>query len=301
MLNPQHLLTFCTVAKYCSITRAAHSLNIGQPAVSGQLKLLQEAVGEPLYEREGHRIVLTPAGENLLEHASNFEKSFNEANEFVRCLQKINAGTLRIGSTMTIASFYLPKYVVQLQTLHHGVQVFMTTGNTDEILNNLTSLDLGFIEGPIDRELLPKNYQLLPWQKDEIVLVLPEDHELVALYPGSVPLHALLNYPVIWREPESGARQVLERALSKAKLEIPVNIEVMGVSGIKEAVRAGLGIGFSSSQALRYEREGLVARRLDSASGLLWHLNIIAPKIAIQSRAVKAFLELCDQKDKDLK
>ncbi len=59
MLNPQHLLTFCVVAKFCSITRAAHSLNIGQPAVSGQLKLLQEAVGEPLYEREGHRIVLT--------------------------------------------------------------------------------------------------------------------------------------------------------------------------------------------------------------------------------------------------
>ncbi|MDP7536712.1 MAG: LysR family transcriptional regulator [Methylococcales bacterium] len=301
MLNPQHLLTFCVVAKFCSITRAAQSLNIGQPAVSGQLKLLQGAVGEPLYEREGHRIVLTPAGESLLEYASNFDKSFNEANEFVRCLQEINAGTLRIGSTMTIASFYLPKYVVQLQTLHHGVQVFMKTGNTHEILKNLSSLDLGFIEGPIDRELLPKNYQLIPWQEDEIVLVLPEGHELAHMYSESVPLHALLNYPVIWREPESGARQVLERALAKAKLEIPVNIEVMGVSGIKEAVRAGLGIGFSSSQALRYEREGLVARRLNSTNGLLWHLNIIAPKVAIQSRAVKAFLELCDQKESGLK
>ena len=67
----------------------------------------------------------------------------------------------------------------------------------------------------------------------------------------------------------------------------------MGVSGIKESVRAGLGISFASSMALRNEGKGLVARRLNPPDGLIWYLNIIAPVEHLQSRAVKVFLELC--------
>jgi len=81
--------------------------------------------------------------------------------------------------------------------------------------------------------------------------------------------------------------------LLEAGIIAPVHIEVTGVSGVKESVRAGLGIGFSSSQALRNEREGLVARRINPPHGLIWHLNIIAPKAVIQSRVAKAFIGLC--------
>lgn len=295
MLNPNHLLTFAVVAEHQSITGAARTLHIGQPAVSGQLKLLQEAVGEPLYERSGHRIVLTPAGEGLFGFASKFAQQFDQANEYVRCLQKVNAGTIRIGSTMTIASFYLPRHIVQLQTGHPGVQVYMNTGDTNEIVKNLHQLDLGFIEGPIDKRNLPSNYQLLAWQTDEIVLVLPDGHELAKQYPEAIPLDELSRHQVIWREPGSGARQVIENALREADIDVPVNIEVMGVSGIKESVRAGLGISFASSMALRNEGKGLVARRLNPPAGLIWHLNIIAPIDHLQSRAVKTFLALCLQ------
>lgn len=295
MLNPNHLLTFAVVAEHQSITRAARVLHIGQPAVSGQLKLLQEVVGEPLYERSGHQIVLTPAGQGLFEYAYHFAQQFNQANEYVRCLQNVNAGTIRIGSTMTIASFYLPKYIVQLQADYNGVQVFMKTGDTNEIVHNLHDLDLGFIEGPIDEDMLPGNYQLLPWQTDEIVLVLPEEHELAKQCPESVTLDQLAKHQVIWREPGSGARHVIEAALNKAEIDVPVNIEVMGVSGVKESVRAGLGISFASSMALRNEGKGLVARRLNPPDGLIWYLNIIAPVEHLQSRAVKTFLGLCLQ------
>ncbi|MGR9100476.1 MAG: LysR family transcriptional regulator [Gammaproteobacteria bacterium] len=293
MLNPNHLLTFAVVARLKSITKAAQCLHLGQPAVSGQLKLLQETVGEPLYERTGHQIGLTPAGNGLLEYAEKMEREFNQANEYVRCLQRVNAGSLRLGSTTTIASFYLPRYVVKLQTLHPGVQIFMKTGDTGEIIQNLSELDLGFIEGPIEEEDLPGNFRAIPWQDDEIVLVLPEEHELALQYPTAVPLTVFTEHPVIWREPGSGARHVVEKALRKAKIKAEVKIEVMGVSGIKESVRAGLGISFASSQALRHESKGLVARRINPPDGLIWHLNIIAPDESIQSRAVKAFLELC--------
>lgn len=169
----------------------------------------------------------------------------------------------------------------------------MKTVDTEEILKDLAQLDLGFIEGPVIDEVLPGNYEVIPWQQDEIVLVLPEHHPLAQRYQEAVPLEVFADHPVIWRESGSGARKVVESALSRAGIEVEVNIEVTGVSGIKEAVRAGLGIGFASSQALRNERSGLVARRINPPRGLIWHLNIIAPKALIQSRVAKAFLELC--------
>lgn len=292
-LNPNHLLTFAVVARLKSITQAAECLHIGQPAVSGQLKLLQQQVGEPLYERKGHQIELTPAGAGLLSYAQKMSDDLNQAIDYVRCLKKVNAGLLRLGSTTTIASYYLPHFLVEFQTLHAGVRVTMKTADTDEILKQLHELDLGFIEGPVESEELPGNYEVIPWQQDEIVLVLPEDHVLASVYPESVPLNVFADHPVIWREVGSGARKVVESALSRAGVDVEVNIEVTGVSGVKEAVRAGLGIGFASSQALRNERSGLVARRVNPPEGLIWHLNIIAPKAIIQSRAASAFLQLC--------
>jgi DNA-binding transcriptional LysR family regulator len=292
-VNPNHLLTFSVVAKFNSISQAALFLHLGQPAVSGQLKLLQNEVGEPLYERKGHQIALTPAGEGLLEYAEELDNNFKQAKEFVHRLQRVNAGILRIGSTMTIASYYLPHHVVELQTLHPGVQVYMKTGDTREILHSMQDLDLGFIEGPIENDDLPGNYNLLPWQQDEIVLVVPNSHSIAKQYPLSVPLSVFTEHQVIWREGGSGARHVVENALREAAIIAPVNIEVTGVSGIKEAVRAGLGIGFASSQALRNESKGLVARRINPPHGLIWYLNIIAPKQAIQARTAKAFLKLC--------
>jgi len=294
-LNPQHLLTFSVVARLKSITLTAQHLHIGQPAVSGQLKLLQTFVGEPLYERKGHQIELTAAGEGLLKFADKIDSCYNQGLEYVRNLQKISTGILRIGATMTIASYYLPKFVVKLQTNYEGVQVFMKTLDTAGTLDNLYNLDLGFIEGSLQGAELSSNYQVIPWQQDEIVLVMPENHELTRLYTDFVPLEVFTQHQVIWREQSSGGRQVVQTALQAAGIEAPVNIEVTGVSAVKESVRAGLGIGFSSALALKNETAGLVSRRIGTKQGLTWQLNIIAPKTALQSRATKAFLELCMQ------
>jgi DNA-binding transcriptional LysR family regulator len=291
-MNLNCFLTFARVAKLRSLTRAAEQLNLGQPAVSGQLRQLQDWVGEPLYERTGHQITLTPAGLGLLEYAERLERDYRDVQDYIRRLQQVNVGTLRIGSTITIASYYLPRCLVKLQTAYPGLSVYMRTGNTQEIVHGLSGLDLAFIEGPVERELLPAPFRMLPWKEDEIVLILPRDHEIVERYPETVPLEVFTRYQVIWREPGSGARQVVEGALASARIDAPVNIEVMGVAGVKESVRAGLGIGFCSSQALRHEGSGLVSRRMGPPEGLRWELNIIAPEEKMRSRACRAFLDL---------
>jgi len=292
-LNPQHLLTFAVVARLKSITLTAKHLNLGQPAVSGQLKLLQTFVGEPLYERKGHRIELTAAGQGLLKYADKIADCYTQSLEYVRSLQQISTGVLRIGASMTIASYYLPKFLVELQTNYAGVQVYMKTLDTAETLDNLYHLDLGFIEGTLQGVDLPSNYEIISWQQDEVVLVVPENHVLALEYADFVPLEVLTQHQVIWREQGSGGRQVVESALLGAGIHAPVNIEVTGVSAVKESVRAGLGIGFSSSLALKNESVGLVSRRVGSGDGLTWQLNIIAPKPALRSRVTQAFLELC--------
>jgi DNA-binding transcriptional LysR family regulator len=292
-MNPNQLLTFAVFARLKSVTRTAERLNLGQPAISGQLRQLQETVGEALYERQGHRIVLTPAGEGLREYAERLEHDLRDATDYVRRLREVSTGMLRLGSTMTIASYYLPRYMVRLQTQYPGLQVFMTTGNTEEIVDRLHELDLGFVEGPVDKEALLPCRCLLPWRKDEIVLIAREDHAIAREYVNGVPLDVFAHHQVIWREPGSGARQVVERALTEAGVHAPVHIEVTGVAGVKESVRAGLGIGFASSRALLNENAGLVARRINPPHGLFWQLNILAPEERLQSRAVRAFLALC--------
>ena len=292
-INPNQLLTFAVVARMKSVTRAAEYLHLGQPAVSGQLKLLQERVGEPLYHRKGHQIELTPVGEALLEYAEKLEHAQHLSCEYVRRLQELDTGVLRIGSTTTIASYFLPRYLVLSQTYYPGVQVFMNTANTQEIIEKLSDLDIGFIEGPIEEGTLPTDFDLIPWRDDEIVLVVREDHELVNKYPDGVPLTVFNDYQVIWREPESGARQLIEQWLVKGGIDVPVNIEVMGVAGVMGSVRAGLGISFASLRALEHASADLVPLKINPPDGLIWHLNLIAPKEGLRSRAVQAFLQLC--------
>ncbi|MCI0667896.1 MAG: LysR substrate-binding domain-containing protein [Methylococcaceae bacterium] len=292
-MNPSQILTFALVGQLKSISRAAEFLHIGQPAVSGQLKLLQDAVGEPLYVRDGHRIRLTPVGEGLLEHAEQLRRNLLQIEEYVHRLQRINCGILRIGSTVTIGSYYLPQYVVRMQTLYPGLEVHMKTGDSREIVQCMPELDVGFVEGAIDPDELPASYRLLPWCEDEIVLVVREDHELALTCDRGVPLEVFAKYQVLWRERGSGARAIIENALSRQGIEVPVNIQVTGVAGVKASVRAGLGIGFASARALKEGDSELVGRRIDPPHGLRWQLNILAPIEKMRSRAVKAFLELC--------
>ncbi|MEE9413437.1 MAG: LysR substrate-binding domain-containing protein [Methylococcales bacterium] len=292
LVKPQHLLTFALVARLKSITGAAQSLYIGQPAVSGQLRLLQDTVGEVLYIWKDHQIVLTPAGEGLLTYANRVEREMLQTEEYIRCLQQVDAGALRIGSTVTIGSYYLPSYLVRIQASHPGLQVSMVTADSDGVIERLSQLDLGFIEGEVADSATESGFEMIAWKKDEIVLVLRSDHPLAQQYPKIVPLEAYEQYPVVWREPGSGARKVMEETFANAQLSVPINIEVTGVAGIKGCVRAGLGISYASRQALRDGDSELVFRRI-GRDGVFWQLNILAREQAMRSRAARLFLGLC--------
>ncbi|MEB3902025.1 LysR family transcriptional regulator [Pseudomonas putida] len=289
-MTPEQLITFATVAEHGNISHAANALHLSQPAVSGQLKLLQEAFGEPLYQRAGRGVRLTAAGEQLLGHAERLRDTFRQAQALRDAMRGLERGTLRIGASTTPASYLLPYLLADFHGRYPDVVVTTTNGNTSEIVAALETLDIALIEGPPGQELA-LGTEVTAWREDEIVAIVPSNHPLASA-GQTQPLDVLGAYPLVLRESGSGVRQLVERAFAREGVAMRVALEIAGVEGVKEAVRAGMGIGFVSAMSIRHEDNAL--HRLGIApQPLTRHFSILMPHAATPSRAAARFMALC--------
>ncbi|KKI40739.1 LysR family transcriptional regulator [Burkholderia vietnamiensis] len=291
-MTPDQLITFAAVAEHLNISRAAVALHLSQPAVSGQLRVLQDEFGEPLYQRDGRGIRLTPVGEQLAQYANAQRDTFAQARAFRDAVRGLDAGTLRIGASTTPASYLLPYLIAAFQPRAPRVAIHTMSGNTADVVAALASLDIAMIEGP-PGDALPPGTAMHAWQEDEIVAVVPAGHPLAAAaYDDGVPLAALAAHPLVLREEGSGVRQLVERAFAQSGAPMRVAFEIAGVEAVKEAVRAGMGVGFVSAMSLRHEDAALVPRSLAPAP-LTQHFSILVPHGAAPSRVAGRFLEMC--------
>lgn len=288
-MTPEQLITFATVAEHGNISHAALALHLSQPAVSGQLKLLQEAFGEPLYQRAGRGVRLTPAGEQLLAHAQRLRDTFRQAQALREAMLGLERGTLRIGASTTPASYLLPYLLADFQARYPDVVVTTSNGNSAEIVAALDSVDIALIEGPPGQSL-PLGTEVTPWREDEIVAIVPSGHPLAG--QERHVLKALGDYPLVLRESGSGVRQMVERAFAREGVAMRVALEIAGVEGVKEAVRAGMGIGFVSAMSIRHE-DGALHRVRIGPLPLVRRFSILMPHAGTPSRAASRFLEMC--------
>lgn len=288
-MTPDQLLTFAYVADVGNISRAAELLYLSQPAVSGQLRLLQEWFGEPLYRRKGHGVVLTAAGERLAEQARHLRQIYQQAQTLREAWQGLETGKLRLGASTTPASYLLPSLVAEFHQRFPAVSLHLSDGNTSQIVERLPTLDLAFIEGEVPAGL-PADTAVHPWHQDEVVAIARADHALAQ--HGVAHLHDLLNFALVMREPGSGVRQLVERAFADEGLAPAIGLELAGVEGVKQAVRAGLGIGFVSLMSMRHEDGTLAVIRL-LPQPLTRTLSILVPHAHVSARSAERFLESC--------
>jgi DNA-binding transcriptional LysR family regulator len=288
-MTPEQLLTFAYVADAGNISRAAELLHLSQPAVSGQLRALQEWFGEPLYRRSGHGIVLTSAGDRLVEHARQLRQAYSQARGVRDAWRGIASGSLRLGASTTPASYVLPGLVAAFRAKYPAVALQLSDGNTSEIVQRLPLLDMAFIEGDIPTGL-PADTTVYAWRGDEVVAVVPADHALAGR--GGASLADLAAYSLVMREQGSGVRRLVERAFQAEGLRPDVALELAGVEGVKQAVRAGLGIGFVSVMSMRHEDGALLALRV-GPEGLTRTLSILLPHASAPARAASLFLAMC--------
>jgi DNA-binding transcriptional LysR family regulator len=271
-LNPENLITFAAVVREGGVGAAARSLHLTQPAVSNQLRKLQESVGEALYRRAGRGIELTGAGRRLYEEAQRLANVLAAAESVADALSAAETGLVRIAASQTLGAYLLPAVLAAFRAYAPGIEVELESHNSRRVFELLQNCDIGLVEG-VSTLPLPANRRSERLGRDEIVAVLRNDDPLSkrhALSPGQLATQAL-----IWRESGSGTRERVEQAFHDAGVTPHVGMALSGVAAVKEAVRQGLGIGFASRLALRHDSGPLVGVPLRPR--LMRVLSIITP------------------------
>ncbi|MBB5377308.1 DNA-binding transcriptional LysR family regulator [Deinococcus metalli] len=280
-LNPEHLLTFARVARLGSLSAAAGELNLTQPAVSSQLKLLAHAVGEPLFTRHRSGVTLTDAGSALLPHAQALSRVLDGARTVIQERRGLEAGLLRLAASSTIAAGLLPGLLATYHGRHPAVAFHIRQGNTQEVLAALQAgaVEIALIEGP-GGPVLPE-WQRQVFAHDELVLVGA---------PGFTP-DPSAPLPLIWRERGSGTREVAEQALAAAALVTSSRLELPGTDAVKEAVIQGLGAAILPELRVRRDLEfGVLTRLPLDLPGLRRPLTRVSLETEQLSHAARAFL-----------
>ncbi len=243
------LKVFRAVARHLNFTRAAEELLLTQPAVTQQIKALEDEFGVPLFDRSGGRIVLTVAGNALLPFADRLKALSDEAFEAVTGSAGSESGTLLLGASQTIAQYLLPKLIAAFQREQPRVSIHAISGNTDAMLKALVEhrIQLALIEGPGMRQ----DVRIEPFMEDRMVLVVPAGHEWAG---EEIAVEELARAGFLMRELGSGSRRIVEAALAKAglkKKQIRTVMEIDSTEGLLNAVEAGLGVTFVSRWAAR--------------------------------------------------
>ena len=239
------------VAEHLNFRKAAEQLFLIQPAVTLQIKALENDLGMRLFDRTGGRITLTRQGSALLGYANQLARLASQAERELGCSEGIVSGELALGASTTIAQYVLPRLLEVFQNEYPKIQFSLQSGNTSEVVRCLLEgrVALGLIEGPAGE----RGVRTEPFMEDELMLITPPSFDSDRLAPAQ-----FLSSSLLMRERGSGSRRVVELALEKVGFKLKAFKKVMeldSTEAVKSAVEAGLGVGFVSRWAIAKELE----------------------------------------------
>ena len=244
-LNLTLLRSFYAVVEAGSVSKASRTGFASQPGLSKAVRELEKHLGLALLERSTHGSTPTQAGRELFEYARAIFALEARAEDAIKAHKGLTTSTLHIGASTTIATYILPPLIKKFCALHPGIAISLSRGNSREIEARIWNyeFDVVLIAGPPQDEKLEKR----AWCEDEMVCVCAPDHPLAQ--KELVFLSDLKACVWVMREPGSGARDVVERALRPYALSPIGQLEIGGCEALKQSVAVGLGISFVSRQA----------------------------------------------------
>ena len=261
-----------------------------QPAVTFQVKQLEEHFNTRLFERNHGRIALTPAGRLAMEYAERILALGEEMETRVGELTGAVAGPLLLGASTTIAEFILPQILGEFKGLHPEVQAHMTVANSETIVNRVAdhTIDVGLIESP---SYLP-SLQNEVCCDDELVLICAPGHALAGR--KSVSAQEITTLPIVRREPGSGTREFTDNYFRECGLppdDLNLVMELGSPEAMKGVVATGIAVAIVSRATIAKEvRLGsLVAIPL--APRLMRTLSVVHPKEKFRSRLLTTFVD----------
>ena len=243
---------FYTVAKLLSFTKAAETLHMTQPAVTFQIRQLEEHFNTRLFDRTHNRVSLTETGRAAYKYAEQIFELYAEMESSVKEVTGDLSGVLTIGASTTIAEYVLPTILGGFSSKYPEINLRLNVSNTDGIVSMVENsmIDLGVVEGPV----MNKNLQVELYKVDELVLICSLDHKLAQ--NSSISLSDVIEFPFISREEGSGTREIILSFLGEAGLDknnLNITMELGSPESIKRAVEAGMGLSVMSRAAIEKE------------------------------------------------
>lgn len=248
-LNLNSLRLFTAVAEQGGFSAASRSLRVSQPAVSKAVRQLEGDLGAQLLLRSARGVTLTEQGGELLAHARVIFGEERAAEDALAAMRGLTRGSLRIGSSLTLASHFVPPILGAFHARHPAIELTLVARNTRGVLESLlaNSVELGVVEGPIRHPRV----EVSPWVEDTLVAVVAPGHPLTRIRP--LRAARLVQELFLIREEGAGTRDVVLAALRNRRLTPSRLFEVSDNEALKQLAAAGVGFAILSRMAVRAE------------------------------------------------
>jgi DNA-binding transcriptional LysR family regulator len=286
------LITFLEVAKQGSFSRAGQKVYRSQPAVSAQIRQLEQEYGEKLFDRVGKAVRLTPAGEVLAEYANRLLTLKSESLRAVADQRQTPRGTLAIGANEATCLYVLPDVFSEFHEQFPKVQISVYRNFSHKILQKIDegSIDVGIVTLPATAPSL----QVLPIFRDQLMVMVSSQHPLAR--KTSVRVADVAEHPLIF--PKAGySRQVLDKLFRPYRSRLQISMELASVGMIKAFVAANLGASLiSASYAQEEVRAGLAKLIPLQGMDLVRELGLVYRRDRSLPRAALSFIELMEKR-----
>ncbi len=246
----RQLRVFDAVVRHLSYTRAAQELHLSQPAVSMQIKQLEENVGMPLFEQMGKKIYLTEAGIEFYTYSHNIALQLDEAAAVMEDMKGIHRGKLAV-SVASTANYFATRLLANFAKQHEGITISLDVTNRKSLLNQLDQNETDLVimgRPPLEMDLVTEAFMDNP-----LVIIAPPDHPLAS--EKEIPFKRIQQETFVVREQGSGTRIAMERFFAEKGAHLTTGMEMTSNEAIKQAVEAGLGLGIVSIHTLELELE----------------------------------------------
>jgi DNA-binding transcriptional LysR family regulator len=283
------LEAFVQVAAHHSFSSAARVLQLTQPSITARIQALEREMGEELFDRSGRAVRLTDAGAILLPYAERMLQMLREAKEGVEDVRRVQAGSLRVGSAVTISTYVLPRILHTFHLRYPGVEVIVHTGRSEQVLGMLLSDE---VQVGLVRSLTHPDVETVDLYADEVILVANPDHPFAA--DGQATIEEVSTQPVILADRGSSYYGLIHDFFRQAGVVPNVAMELDSMEATKRMVEEGLGIALLPRVCLGRElKQGLLTEVvITNAPAISRQIALIYRKSRRRVRTVQAFLDV---------
>lgn len=292
-INLNQLKAFYFAAREKSVTKAAETLYVTQPAVTMQIKALEGSLEVKLFRKYGKQLELTEAGHVLFKYAEKMFEIVEHMEYALKGYREVAKGSLTIGTTRSFARHLMPRLLSRFQESFPGVKVYLKEGSSQEIADDLLAFkyDLGLIGRLPNLSKL----KVIPYTKEEFCLVTSPQHRFAK--KGEVSYRDLENEPIIIREKGSGSRYAILSLLRSKGVEPSVLVEAGSVEFIKEYVIKGRGISFLYKPEIQMETKMGLLTSLQMKEGPIFvQTDVVLLPDTEPSPPAQAFLRLAEER-----